>query len=225
MKKRVVLGQLGWAYSDEIYLPLSAAMLAAHCNADPLFKENYEIDPWLRFARAEPQDIVDGFEVPPDVLGLSMYVWCEQISLAVAKLTKERWPNCLVVFGGPSVSDHHYAEALLRAHPYVDVIVHGEGEETFRQMLLEEAGGGITTHHWQQWEPLCPGVSFLRDFRVRGEKRYVMAPPRPREKNLDRFPSPFLDGTFDHLLATPAGKGVKFAGVWESNRGCPFACT
>lgn len=206
MKKRVILGQLGWSYSDEVYLPLSAGMLAARCHADSEFNEQYEIDPFLRFARDAPEKIVLGFEEPPDVLGLSMYVWCERISLEVAQLTKKRFPHCLVVLGGPSVSDHHYGKKLLYAHPYVDVLVHGEGEETFLAICKAEAAPA--------------GTAYLD--RVDG---YVQTKPRPREKNLDLFPSPFLTGVFDRLFKHPAAQEVRFAGVWEADRGCPFACT
>ena len=46
VKKRVILGQLGWAYSDELYIPLSAGMLAAHCNASEEFRASTEA--WVR---------------------------------------------------------------------------------------------------------------------------------------------------------------------------------
>ena len=196
---------------------VSVGMLTAHCNAGHVFTQRYEIDPWLRFAREAPQKIVDGFEAPPDVLGLSIYVWCERISLEVARLTKKRYPNCLVVFGGPSVSDHHYGEKLLREHPYVDVLVHGEGEATFLELLT------ALTNHDHSWESVH-GISYPWN-RADQTPEYNDTPPRLREANLDRFPSPFLDGTFDKLLAHPAAQEVRFAGVWEPDRGCPFACT
>ena len=217
--KRVILGQLGWAYDSEVYLPLSAGMLAAHCNADECFRAHYEIDPWLRFARGEPQAIVDGFAARdgsgPAVVGLSHYVWCQEINYAVLKLVRERWPHCTTVLGGPSTGDPGgAAEALLRAHSEVDVLVHGEGEAVFLDLIQKTAGG-----YWSR----VAGISFLAGHDLAAP--YIRTAPWPREKDLDRFPSPFLDGTFDRLLATPAGKEVKFAGVWEPDRGCPFACT
>lgn len=220
LKKRVILTQLGWPYSDEYYLPLSSGMLAAMCKVDSTFNEYYEIDPWLRFARDDPQKIVDGFEVPPDILGLSCYVWCEQISLEVARLTKERFPTCLVVFGGPSVTDHYYAKTLLRAQPYVDVIVHGEGEQTFLDLCLSHARRPyreqvpVDRDAREYKKDMIPGTALV------SSGHYLAAPARAREKNLDRFPSPFLDGTFDRLLQQPAAKEVKFAAIWEPDRGC-----
>lgn len=211
-----MLGQLGWSYDDGNYLPLAAGMLAATCRANPDFSSRYELDPWLRFARAEPAAIVAGMAAPdgagPSVLGLSAYVWCERLSLDVARLAKARWPGCLIVLGGPSVTDHHYGERLLRAHPYVDVLVHGEGEQTFLEVCL-------AADEWQEHRSRVAGIAYLSD------GRYTQTNSRPREARLERFPSPFLDGTFDRLLETPAGKGASFAGLIEPDRGCPFACS
>lgn len=208
-RKRVVLGQMGWPYDGSVYWPLAAAMLASACKADPAFNAVYEIDPHLRYARQDPAEFVDQLD-EPDVLGLSMYVWCEQATLEAARLTKERFPNCLIVLGGPSVSgwDFRTPEALLRRAPFVDVVIDGEGEHTFRELLLAS-----------RWLDV-PGVAFIDMGDV-----YRQAAERPRERDLSVFPSPFLDGTLDAVLKHGRRKGVRFEGVWETSRGCPFACT
>jgi hypothetical protein len=45
----------------------------------------------------------------------------------------------------------------------------------------------------------------------------------PRLGDLSRVPSPYLDGVFDPLIA--AFPQEHWIGLWETNRGCPFACT
>ena len=70
----------------------------------------------------------------PDILCASTYVWNANQQLAVAKTVKQKFPDCKVVFGGPHVPDA--GAGFLSSHPYVDVLVHGEGEIPFYQLLL-----------------------------------------------------------------------------------------
>jgi hypothetical protein len=48
----------------------------------------------------------------------------------------------------------------------------------------------------------------------------VQHPLRERPRELDEFPSPYLDGTFDQLHPERW-----LAGIVETNRGCPYGCT
>lgn len=239
MKRRVVLGQLGWAYDNEVWLPTAAGMLAAHCRSSDEFNAAYDIDPWLRYEREEPEACVEsmvrrssvdirkiapanwkgpldiGLQDFPDVVALSHYVWNEQLNFAVLREMKRRCPGVLTVLGGPSVGEAGpAAEALLRAHPEVDVLVHGEGEETFRELLLARS----RAPQMIDWRAI-QGLSFAT---LTG--KYIAAKPRPRQKNLDSFASPFLTGVFDYVLALAEGKGQRFSAVWEPDRGCPFDC-
>lgn len=207
-RKRVVLGQLGWAYDDEVWLPTASGALAAHCLSSAEFNGAYEIDPWLRYERDEPITIVGAMNTP-DVVALSHYVWNEQINFAVLCEVKRHWPHCLTVLGGPSVGDAGpLAENLLREHPEVDVFVHGEGEETFRALLL-----GEVQDQGRDWHDVL-GLSWLGGHSA----------PRPRQKNLDEFPSPFLTGVFDPVLERGARKGQHFSVCFEPDRGCPWCC-
>jgi tRNA A37 methylthiotransferase MiaB len=142
-----------------------------------------------------------------DVAAFSTYVWNIRMSLEIARRLKERRPETLTVFGGPQVPDR--AEEFLRAHPYVDVAVHGEGEAAFLR-LLERAEG-------REWADV-PSISYLD-----GDGRFVHQPRAPRIERLDDIPSPYLSGVFDALMA--ANPNSIWYAVMETNRGCPFACT
>jgi hypothetical protein len=52
---------------------------------------------------------------------------------ALAKSLKNTYPNCLIVFGGHHVSPD---AADLNDYAFIDILVHGTGEETFRDLLL-----------------------------------------------------------------------------------------
>ena len=141
-----------------------------------------------------------------DIVAFSTYVWNIERSLQVARAVKARRPSALVVFGGPQVPDQ--AETFLRAHPFIDVACHGEGERTFAAVVDRAAGrsaGDIAGTSWLDGD------------------RFEHRPPAPRMKTLDDVPSPYLEGVFDPIMAAdPARKWVM---LWETNRGCPFACT
>lgn len=141
------------------------------------------------------------------VVGFSAYVWNFRRSLAIARALKQQCPTILTVFGGPHIPAH--SEDFLRQHPYVDLCVHGEGEEAFYQILTRLPRGPFSG---------LPGVSGLDQ-----SGNYFYTPPAPRRQDLSALPSPYLSGAFDALMA--AAPGTPWAILWETNRGCPFSCT
>ncbi|PKL74967.1 MAG: hypothetical protein CVV27_17795, partial [Candidatus Melainabacteria bacterium HGW-Melainabacteria-1] len=141
-----------------------------------------------------------------DVYGLSCYVWNIGYHLALAQALKAAKPEALIILGGPQVPDR--AEDFLRANPFVDVCVHGEGEVTFLA-LLESLPK-------RDWDGIA-GISWLD-----AEGGFCYNPPAPRQRELDDFPSPYLLGLFDHFLKK---YDYHWVALWETNRGCPFSCT
>src|SRR5262249_14399579 len=84
---------------------------------------------------AEPTEAVASTLCEPGVLALSCYVWNFIRQMKVARLYKQRFPKSLVVAGGPHI--HNRPERFFTHSPLVDLLVHGEGESTFRAILLE----------------------------------------------------------------------------------------
>ncbi|MGV3526201.1 MAG: B12-binding domain-containing radical SAM protein [Candidatus Sericytochromatia bacterium] len=141
-----------------------------------------------------------------DVVGISLYVWNERYSLALAAAVKALNPRCLIVVGGPQVPDQ--PAAFLAAQPALDLCVHGEGEQVFLELLEH-----LPARDWSR----LSGVSF------RVGEAVVTRPRAPRLRNLENIPSPYLSGTFDTLLLSQPQR--RWVAVWETNRGCPFSCT
>ena len=134
-------------------------------------------------------------------------MWNIELSLRIARRLKQVRPSTRVVFGGPQVPDK--PEAFLRQHPFIDIVVHNEGERSFLQLLDRLPG--------RNWEGLT-GVSYLG-----ADGTFFKAPGTERVKDLVEVPSPFLNGMFDDLVA--ANPQEKWIGLWETNRGCPAAET
>lgn len=201
---RIALVQFTEPMSTFVNLPYCLGLLQSYVEAHARDPKRYHFLPpvFLRqsFATLLPQ------LVSADLVGLSCYVWNSQFSLALARQLKRLKPELCIVLGGPHVPDH--AEDFLRAHPYVDLCVHGEGEESFLELL--EA---LPERNWDAVQ----SVSWLQN------DEYHNRPKRPRNRDLDSIPSPYLNGYFDPVLA--AHPELKWAAPWESNRGCPFSCT
>ena len=69
----------------------------------------------------------------PDVIGITSVTPFIQSTLLAARVAKENCPNTPVVLGGPHAT--FMDSQILNEHPDVDVIVRGEGEETFLNLL------------------------------------------------------------------------------------------
>ena len=113
------------------YLPYSAGVIWSYAIADPWIRDNFECTDmvWHRDA-VEP--LVDKLAVN-DVVTFSTYVWNHQYNYTLARMVKERNPNCLIIFGGPepAITD----KDLFRKEPYMDLVICFEGEITFRRVL------------------------------------------------------------------------------------------
>jgi radical SAM superfamily enzyme YgiQ (UPF0313 family) len=204
---RVQLTQFNHFISGIAYLPYSTGVLTTFAQADPALAERFEFRP-PRFRREPVADIVKGFE-DLDVLGLSSYTWNWNLSVAVARETRRLNEHCLIVMGGPHVPDR--LDDFFDRFPFVDIAVHGEGEQTFREILNAYATAG-------RYEDIL-GLSY----HDRRTGTVVRTTRRPRLTSLDQIPSPYLSGTFDELM--DAHGDVRWQAIWETNRGCPFTCT
>jgi radical SAM superfamily enzyme YgiQ (UPF0313 family) len=147
----------------------------------------------------------------PDVLALSVMGWNHRTFGALAAVYKQINPNGWVIFGGPHVS--WQADRVFRMFPDVDIVVNGEGELTFRDLLTACLDGASKNELHQ-----IPGISF-RD--PRGELITTIA--RGSIEQLDSIPSPVLSGALE--LTDSQGNFRYDVALMETNRGCPYKCS
>lgn len=151
-----------------------------------------EVDAWRAAYRI--------LRLQPDVVGFSVSCWNARAVYEACGLLREAQPGIVIVLGGPEVGPQ--AEDVLRANPAVDIVVRGEGEVTFAELLRVLLTGKRT------W--MCPGVT------ARNGDEIVSAPDRPLIEDLDTIPSPYLSG----VLAP--SEALSFI---ETFRGCPHHCS
>jgi len=193
--KNVYLAQFSTVSLDTYYFfPYSVGLIRSYAQSIPLISKNYDLKPLL-WKKLPIDDLVNSLDNPA-VFGFSSYVWNANYNLQLAKAVKTRYPDCIIVFGGPGVPD---ADAdFFTNHPWVDYLIHTEGEQSFANLL----------------ETLLKGTC----------KSHVSIPSN-RTKSLDTIPSPYLSGVFDSVLAEAKDQKVIINALLETNRGCPFKCT
>lgn len=147
-------------------------------------------------------------ERPIDVLGVGEEAVSAHEALRAAGLVKRLWPECLVVAGGTYFA-HAIDEALDEGT--VDVIVRGEGEATFAE-LLSAAG-----------EPaLWGGIRGLAFRDAAG--RVVRTGPRPLIDDLDSLPMPAYE-LIDMAAYGRRSRNHPALVSVEHSRGCIDSCS
>lgn len=84
--------------------------------------------------------VADLYKQHPDVIGFSCYIWNIEKTKEIANLLKKVNPEVVIVLGGPEVS--YNTAQWMEQIPEVDVIVMGEGEQPFKQLLNNLENGG-----------------------------------------------------------------------------------
>jgi radical SAM superfamily enzyme YgiQ (UPF0313 family) len=194
-------------------MPLAAGYLKAMAMTDDRIRRGMDID--IRNFKGSASNTMMANTMfttgVPDILAFSVLGWNYQSFGALAATFKQLNPDGWVVFGGNHVTDQ--AERVFRMYPEVDVVINGEGELTFRELLrayLDGAGrndlGSIV------------GLSYRAP-----DGTTTTTAERPRIDDLDSIPSPFLTGALD--LTDAEGRFRYDVALMESNRGCPYKCS
>ncbi|MEZ0242149.1 MAG: radical SAM protein [Sphingomonas sp.] len=197
--------------------PLALGMITAFARTykDGALNGWYDFVPGYLTAGGAVQETV--WQHGPGILLCSNYIWNLQHNLLISRLVKSFFPASITIHGGPSAPKYDYnCEEYFRDHPHVDIVARGEGEET-AAVLLEQLALHAADYAAGNTGFLAtvPGITF------RGpDGALVRTPDRPIERDLDRFPSPYLTGAFSDQDA----KGWR-AAIIETNRGCPYGCT
>ncbi|MCD6514367.1 MAG: cobalamin-dependent protein [Candidatus Odinarchaeota archaeon] len=141
----------------------------------------------------------------PDIIGITATTSMIPDAYRVAKIAKENNPNIVVIIGGPHVT--FLPEYTLRECPYIDIVVRGEGEITFSEILDSIEKG-------KRYKKIL-GITYKSNSGI-----IKSTPPRPLIKNVDNIPIPAFD-----LFNWDAYKfnNVRY-GTIITSRGCPFNC-
>ena len=198
--KRIYMAQPNSLYGDSVYFPYAAGSLIAYAFTDEEVRENYTFGRFF-YKKDAVEAVVSALRAPA-VFGFSCYVWNYEYNKALAAAVKERWPDCVTVFGGHQV----YRGSDIIENGNVDIVQFGEGEESFRRILLALAGKDDLQS--------IPNIMYRKNGDPVFTKEEIVCIPQRV--------SPYLDGWFDELLKTE--QELSFSAILETNRGCPNKC-
>jgi len=192
--------------------PLGILQLAAYLEREVNGVEIEVVD-----CQAESMDWVDlenrirHFD--PDIVASSGLATCNAYvvarTLALAKHVK---PNTVTVAGGQHFTS--MAQESLEQYPEIDVVVRGEGEQSFTNLVLALARG---THLLD-----VEGISFRR------EEEVVHTAAQPVISDLDTLPFPgyhYVRHVMNQYhFSMMAGRNTVYS-IIEGSRGCSHRCT
>ena len=169
----------------------------------------------IHFVEAMTNDLSDEAlrakmeELKPDVVGTTAITPSIYKSEEVLRIASEVVPDAVRVLGGIHAT-FMYKQVLSEA-PWIDVIVRGEGEEIFLNL--------ISAIHDQSW-PNCrydiEGLAFRDGYQI------VATKAAPTIKDLDSLEPDWSLLEWDKYIYVPLG--VKVA-IPNMARGCPFTCS
>lgn len=151
------------------------------------------------------QILQDLYRRKPDIIGFSCYIWNISYVRELLADVKKVLPDVQIWLGGPEVS--YDASKTLRENPVVDLVMKGEGEETFAQLLENCVRDGGDPQNWQEIDGLAfrnPDGSGVMETKVRS---YM---------DMSQIPFPYEcvpEKELEHRII-----------YYESSRGCPFSC-
>ncbi len=201
MKKKLYFLQVNYPYGKSAHIPYTAGQLCAYAFADKNISDNYTLEE-IFFLRDNPQKILNKISNPA-VVAFSTYLWNSNFNKHIAKIIKQKYPDCVIIFGG-----HHVAPGgdMLNECSYIDYLLHGEGEVIFKRLLLALIGLDNAEK--------IPGISMRT-------ANSIITNPEEISSECD-FPSPYLCGYFDKILKE--NSGTEFLALIETSRGCPNSC-
>jgi radical SAM C-methyltransferase len=193
-------------------MPLAAGYLKALIDTNPELRTECDVRILNFCGHEHVPEIVWTLcsERIPDVVCFSVLGWNYHAFGQAAAIFKQVRPDGWVIWGGNHVS--HQAMRVFAEWSAVDVIVNGEGEFAFVELMTALAA--------RQSPPAfaaIAGISYrLPDGSVR------TTPERPRIEHLDVIPSPILTQSIE--LTNAAGDFAYDYALIETNRGCPYSC-
>lgn len=140
------------------------------------------------------------YKLEADLIGFSTYIWNVEEIIKIASILKIVNPRIKIILGGPEVS--YDSIEILKKNPYIDYLIYGEGEETFREFIETFIKGE-------------EDFSCVRGLVYRDGEEITKNPPRPLIDELNKISTPYdiIGDEFQNKIV-----------YFESSRGCPFHC-
>ncbi len=190
------------------FFPLAIGYVAANLNAE--FPGQFQIELFKY-----PKDLSSALSrQTPRILGFSNYSWNINISYEYVKQIKRRFPETVIVMGGPNygLSQDEIVDFWNR-YPLIDFYIVFEGEHAMVELVraLQSVNYDVKS--------LKKENKTLVNCHYKLGNKIVQGDPLPRINDLNELPSPYLSGLMDKFFDDVLIPMI------STTRGCPFKCT
>lgn len=202
----LLLVQVVDKYGPNSFLPLAISYQWMYAQTSEIVKNNFTVSDVI-IEKKSPKKYVESIDFEPHVVALSSYVWNWNYNRELSKEIKKKYPNCLIITGGPNVDKRDVD--FFKKNQMFDIAVLGEGEIAFKEILeryLKNENYDNIPHVFPKSGKLCEQPSRLN--------------------NLEIIPSPILSGFYDWIIEKVENEiGPQIWQVtYETLRGCPYKC-
>lgn len=196
--------QLGPKHLKNFYLPYTVATIWSYVKNNPNFSNQLNLKEII-FKRDIIDNLINKWK-NVDILFCSTYIWNENYNKELSKKVKNKWPKCLVVWGGPQPD--HTDKNFFKNFPFVDIICTSEGEPVIEKIIEQT----LSTKNY----------TTVPNIKLNQQGVSISTTIQPRIE-IENHPSPYLLGIFDPILKKHPS--FTWSTVLETNRGCPYGCT
>ena len=158
-------------------------------------------------------------KTPPDIFGVSLYVWNYEKSLALCAWVKSEYPNCLVLTGGPHQYFKHDND-WFKKYQFIDASLPGE---VYGEIAIADILNNITDDNTVNWNTVEQIVypNKNRNMILRSTKSTYR---RDFKWNYSAFES-----QVEHIEEYVRQYALHYTDALfakiETTRGCPYECT
>jgi len=207
----IAMPPIGLAYISSIALQHTDKLTIIDGHGDDL-ENYYPFKEKFRLRGLTVEEIVNRIPVDTDIIGIScMFTSLWPVVTEIAKEIKLAFPNSVLILGGEHGTGN--PEHALTSAPF-DLVVMGEGEETFDEVLSKYANNESLNY-------IAGTASIINNVIIVNNRR-------GRIRELDQIPLPYWDlipVEKYHKLNQPHGASQGKFMPMLATRGCPFQCT
>jgi anaerobic magnesium-protoporphyrin IX monomethyl ester cyclase len=145
----------------------------------------------------------------PDIVGATAITPSIYKAERLLQIAKEIHPQAVTVLGGIHATFMY--QQVLKEAPWIDVVVRGEGEEIFSELVR-----AVDQGRWPNQRDGIKGIAYADGNKI------TATPAAPTVRNLDGLEPDWSVLEWDKYTYIPLGKRVAIPNM---ARGCPFTCS
>jgi putative methyltransferase len=199
--------------TNEVSIPILWCSLKTYFEENSHNTEEWQWhDPFL--SRLSDDEIFEKFKNnPPDVVGFSVFVWNEDYMDKMSLSIKKKYPNCLIVYGGPQPNTKNNRN-YFKEKDWVDLVI---PSDAYGEIILQEILENFSIFDYEK----IPYIYYPDN------NREVIFSKGTINKRQFKWPNNIFKSQENHILPVLKKfkeKNAVIVSLYETSRGCPYKC-